>query len=153
MSKLDGKVAVVTRATSGMRFASARLLASQGAHVYIIGPRKDRLDRGVHAINTDAPGAVTGIQADSGSPGDLARLFGAVQSAHGRVDVVYAGAGIGTLAEPPEAPKSRIIQASLVLPMDSVDLVPGHSIARDRSLRRQAVSRSLTAVPLRSPFG
>lgn len=103
MSKLDGKIAVVTGATSGMGLATARLLAAEGAHVYITGRRKDRLDQAVHAIEQAAPGQVTGIQADSGSPADLERLFAAVREGHGRVDVVYASAGIGSVTEPLEA--------------------------------------------------
>lgn len=100
MSKLDGKTAVITGATSGMGLAAARLLAAEGAHVYITGRRKEPLDQAVETISTAAPGAVTGVQADSGNPEDLARLFGTVRSGHGRVDVVYASAGTGSLTEP-----------------------------------------------------
>jgi NAD(P)-dependent dehydrogenase (short-subunit alcohol dehydrogenase family) len=99
MSKLDGKTAVITGATSGMGLATARLLAAEGVHGYITGRRKDRLDQAVAAIGADAPGRVAGVQADSGTPGDLDRLFEAVKAGHGRVDVVYASAGIGSLAE------------------------------------------------------
>jgi NAD(P)-dependent dehydrogenase (short-subunit alcohol dehydrogenase family) len=103
MSKLDGKIAVVTGGTSGMGLASARLLATEGAHVYITGRGKDRLDQAVQEIEAAAPGMVTGVQADSGAPGDIARLFETVKSGHGRVDAVYASAGIGTVTEPLEA--------------------------------------------------
>jgi len=103
MSKLDNKTAVITGATLGMGFASARLLAAEGAHVYITGRRKDRLDQAVTAIEAIAPGAVTGVQADSGSPADLDRLFTLVRDGHGRVDIVYASAGIGSVTEPLEA--------------------------------------------------
>jgi NAD(P)-dependent dehydrogenase (short-subunit alcohol dehydrogenase family) len=85
-----------------MGLAAARLLATEGAHVYITGRRKDRLDQAVHVINTAAPGQVTGVQADSGSPADIDRLFKTVKNGHGRVDVLYASAGIGTLTEPLE---------------------------------------------------
>jgi NAD(P)-dependent dehydrogenase (short-subunit alcohol dehydrogenase family) len=101
MSKLDAKTAVITGATSGMGLATARLLAAEGVHVYITGRRKDRLDQAVATIGADAPGRVAGVQADSGTPGDLDQLFEAVKA--GRVDVVYASAGIGSLAEPLEA--------------------------------------------------
>ena len=46
---------------------------------------------------------MTGVQADSGSPADLDRLFDTVQAGHGRVDILYASAGIGSLTEPLEA--------------------------------------------------
>jgi NAD(P)-dependent dehydrogenase (short-subunit alcohol dehydrogenase family) len=103
MSKLDNKTAVITGATLGMGFAAARLLAAEGAHVYITGRRKELLDQAVHAISAAAPGAVTGVQADSGSPEDLGRIFDTVRSGHGRVDVLYASAGIGSITEPLEA--------------------------------------------------
>jgi NAD(P)-dependent dehydrogenase (short-subunit alcohol dehydrogenase family) len=86
-----------------MGFAAARLPAVEGAYVYITGRRKDRLDQAVQAIEAIAPGAVTGVQADSGSPADLDRLFAAVRDRHGRVDIVYASAGIGSVTEPLEA--------------------------------------------------
>jgi NAD(P)-dependent dehydrogenase (short-subunit alcohol dehydrogenase family) len=103
MSKLDNKTAVITGATLGMGFAAARLLAVEGAYVYITGRRKDRLDQAVQAIEAVAPGAVAGVQADSGSPADLDRLFAAVRDRHGRVDIVYASAGIGSVTELLEA--------------------------------------------------
>ncbi|MEV4348505.1 SDR family oxidoreductase [Actinoplanes sp. NPDC049596] len=98
--KLEGKVAVITGATSGMALETAKLFVSNGAHVYITGRDKTRLDEAVAAIG---PGSVTGVQADSGSPADLGRLFETVADHHGRVDVLYACAGIGSLSEPLEA--------------------------------------------------
>jgi NAD(P)-dependent dehydrogenase (short-subunit alcohol dehydrogenase family) len=86
MPKLDNKTAVITGATLGMGLAAARLLAAEGAHVYITGRRKDRLDQAVQVIEAAAPGRVTGVQADSGSPADLDRLFSAVRDGHGRLD-------------------------------------------------------------------
>jgi NADP-dependent 3-hydroxy acid dehydrogenase YdfG len=71
MSKLDGKIAVITGATAEIALAAGRLLAAEGAHVYITGRRKDKLDAAVAAIDTSRPGAVTGVQADSGRPADL----------------------------------------------------------------------------------
>jgi NAD(P)-dependent dehydrogenase (short-subunit alcohol dehydrogenase family) len=92
MSKLDGKTAVITGATSGMGLAAARLLATEGAHVYITGRRKELLDQAVRVISGATPGAVTGVRADSGRSEDLARLFDTVRSGHGRGDVLYASA-------------------------------------------------------------
>ncbi len=59
---LADKVAVITGATSGMGLATATLFAREGAHVYITGRRKDRLDDAVHAIEGIAAGSVTGVQ-------------------------------------------------------------------------------------------
>lgn len=100
MSKLAGKIAVITGATSGMALATAKLFVHEGAYVYITGRRKDKLDRALHEIGNN----VTAVHADSGSPTDLDRLFDTVKTKHGRVDIVYASAGIapagGALSEP-----------------------------------------------------
>ena len=96
MGKLDGKVAVITGATSGMALATARLFVAEGAHVYLTGRRKDRLDAAVAELGS----AATGVQGDSGSLDDLDRLAETVRAGHGRLDVLFASAGIGELTEP-----------------------------------------------------
>ncbi|GAB6902643.1 SDR family NAD(P)-dependent oxidoreductase [Kineosporia succinea] len=102
MTKLDGKIAVITGGTSGMALETAALFAANGAHVYITGRDKTRLDRAVAGLEAAHPGSVTGVQADSGVPADLDALFRTVAEKHGRVDVLYACAGIGSLSEPLE---------------------------------------------------
>ena len=62
MPKLDGKVAVITGATSGMALATAKLFVAEGAYVFITGRDRNRLDEAVAAIGHN----VTGVQADSG---------------------------------------------------------------------------------------
>jgi NAD(P)-dependent dehydrogenase (short-subunit alcohol dehydrogenase family) len=96
MPKLDGKVAVITGATSGMALATAKLFVAEGAHVFITGRRKDKVDEAVAAIGHN----VTGVQADSGNLNDLARLAETVREHHGRVDVLFASAGIGSVSDP-----------------------------------------------------
>jgi len=96
MHKLDGKVAVITGATSGMALATARLFVAEGAHVFITGRRKDKVDEAVAAIGHN----VTGVQADSGNLDDLARLSETVREHHGRVDVLFASAGAASVTDP-----------------------------------------------------
>src|SRR5260370_14022289 len=96
MTKLHGRVAVITGATTGMALAAAELFVTEGAHVYITGRRKDQLDDAVRKIG----GNVTGVRSDSGDPRDLDLLVDAVRAGHGRVDVLYVSAGIGTVDEP-----------------------------------------------------
>ena len=95
MSKLDGKVAVITGATSGMALATAKLFVAEGAHVFITGRRKDKLDEAVAAIGHN----VTGVQADSANLDDLARLAETVQEQRGRVDVLFASACLGSVSD------------------------------------------------------
>jgi NAD(P)-dependent dehydrogenase (short-subunit alcohol dehydrogenase family) len=94
MGKLDGKVAVVTGGTSGIGLASARRLATEGAHVFITGRRQSELDAAVKAIGSRA----TGVQGDVSNLADLDRLYAVVTEQKGRVDVIFANAGGGELA-------------------------------------------------------
>jgi NAD(P)-dependent dehydrogenase (short-subunit alcohol dehydrogenase family) len=91
MGKLEGKVAVITGATTGMALAGAKLFVDEGAHVFITGRRKDALDEAVELIGRN----VTGVQADSADLDDLDRLFDAVKQQKGAVDVLWASAGGG----------------------------------------------------------
>jgi NAD(P)-dependent dehydrogenase (short-subunit alcohol dehydrogenase family) len=91
VGKLDGKVAVITGATSGMALAGAKLFVDEGAHVFISGRRKDALDEAVELIGRN----VTGVQADSADLDDLDRLFETVKQEKGAIDVLWASAGMG----------------------------------------------------------
>ncbi len=91
MGKLDGKVAVITGATSGMALASAKLFVEEGAYVFITGRRQDNLDNAVKAIGRN----VTGVQGDSAKLADLDRLYATVSREKGYIDVVFASAGHG----------------------------------------------------------
>ncbi len=89
MGKLDGKVAVITAATSGMALATAKLFVAKGAYVFITGRRQDKLDEAVQAIGQN----VTGVQGDAGNLADLDRLYDRVKQEKGHIDVVFASAG------------------------------------------------------------
>jgi NAD(P)-dependent dehydrogenase (short-subunit alcohol dehydrogenase family) len=91
MGKLDGKVAVITGATSGMALAGAKLFVDEGAHVFITGRRKDELDQAVEHIGRN----VTGVQGDSANLDDLDRLYETVKQGKGSIDVLWASAGVG----------------------------------------------------------
>ena len=79
MGKLDGKVAVITAATSGMALATAKLFVEEGAYVFITGRRQDKLDEAVKAIGRN----VTGVQGDAANLADLDRLYETVKKEKG----------------------------------------------------------------------
>ncbi len=96
MGKLDGKVAVITGATSGMALAGAKLFVAEGAHVVISGRRQDALDQAVEHIGRN----VTGVQGDSADLEGLDRLFDTVKREWGgAIDVLWASAGVGKQAK------------------------------------------------------
>jgi NAD(P)-dependent dehydrogenase (short-subunit alcohol dehydrogenase family) len=89
--KLEGKVAVITGANSGMGLATAQRFVAEGAHVVITGRRQKELDAAVKLIGKN----VTGVQGDVSNLADLDRLYDVVKQKHGHIDVLFANAGIG----------------------------------------------------------
>jgi NAD(P)-dependent dehydrogenase (short-subunit alcohol dehydrogenase family) len=88
MSKLNGKVAVVTGANSGIGFAAARRFADEGARVFITGRRQAELDTSAAAIGP----AATAVQTDVTRLADLDKLFAQVQAEAGKIDVLMLNA-------------------------------------------------------------
>jgi NAD(P)-dependent dehydrogenase (short-subunit alcohol dehydrogenase family) len=89
MGRLEGKIAVVTGANSGIGLASARRFAAEGAQVVITGRRRRELDAAVDLIGGD----VLAVQGDVANLDDLDRLFAQVRTEKGVVDIVVASAG------------------------------------------------------------
>jgi NAD(P)-dependent dehydrogenase (short-subunit alcohol dehydrogenase family) len=95
MNKLKGKVAVITAATSGMALATAKLFIEEGAYVFITGRRQDKLDEAVKLIGKN----VTGVQGDASNLADLDRLYETVKREKGKIDILFASAGMGEAAK------------------------------------------------------
>src|ERR1700688_2373049 len=91
MGRLKGKIAVITGANSGIGLASAKRFVAEGAHVYITGRRQEEVEKAVQAIGT----GVTAVQGDVSDLDALDRLFAKIGSDHGRIDVLFANAGLG----------------------------------------------------------
>jgi NAD(P)-dependent dehydrogenase (short-subunit alcohol dehydrogenase family) len=90
MSRLEGKVAVVSGGSSGIGLAIAQRFVKEGAQVFIFGRRRDALDQAVKLISRN----VTAVQADASKLEDLDRVVDAVRSAKGKVDVVVSNAAL-----------------------------------------------------------
>ncbi len=91
MAKLEGKIAVVTGGNSGIGLATAKRFVAEGAHVFITGRRQAELDAAVSQIGKN----VSGVQGDVSNLADLDRLYATVKQQKGRVDVLFANAGLG----------------------------------------------------------
>ena len=89
--RLDGKIAVITGGNSGIGLATAHRFVQEGAYVFITGRRQNELDAAVREIGEN----VTGVQGDVSNLGDLDRLYDTVKQQKGRIDVLFANAGIG----------------------------------------------------------
>lgn len=94
MGKLEGKIALITGANSGIGLATAKRFVSEGAYVYITGRRESELASAVKEIGRN----VTGVQGDVSDLGDLDRLFAQIRREKGRLDIVFANAGVAKYA-------------------------------------------------------
>lgn len=102
MENFKGKVAVITGGNSGIGLATAKLFREHGAKIAIAGRDKKTLDDAVGAMGSGA----IGVQADLRDLGDLDRLFETVSRRFGKVDVLFANAGVAKFAPMADTPES-----------------------------------------------
>jgi NAD(P)-dependent dehydrogenase (short-subunit alcohol dehydrogenase family) len=93
--RLDGKVAIVTGASSGLGVTFARALAEAGADVVLGARRVDRLEETKRLVEAAGRRALA-VKTDVASPEECQGLVDAAMEAFGRVDVLVNNAGVGT---------------------------------------------------------
>jgi NAD(P)-dependent dehydrogenase (short-subunit alcohol dehydrogenase family) len=94
MKKLENKVALVTGGNSGIGLATARLLHEQGAKVAISGRDRKTLDDAVKVIGEGTLAVVSDVRSLS----DIDKLFQAVAKGLGKIDILFANAGVAKFA-------------------------------------------------------
>ena len=94
MGKLEGKIALVTGGNGGIGLATAKRFVSEGAYVFITGRRNEELAAAVKEIGKN----VTGVQGDVSKLADLDRLFAQIKREKGKLDIVFANAGVAKYA-------------------------------------------------------
>jgi len=94
MGKLEGKIALITGGNSGIGLATAKQFVNEGAYVFITGRRDPELAAAVKEIGEN----VTAVQGDVSNLGDLDRLFAQIKREKGKLDIVFANAGVAKYA-------------------------------------------------------
>jgi NAD(P)-dependent dehydrogenase (short-subunit alcohol dehydrogenase family) len=94
MGKLDGKVALITGGNSGIGLATAKRFVQEGAFVFVTGRTELKLDEAVKQVGSN----VTGVRGDVAKLGDLDRLFEQIRRDKGKLDIVFANAGVASYA-------------------------------------------------------
>lgn len=94
MGKLEGKTALITGGNGGIGLATAKRFVSEGAYVFITGRRKAELTAAAKEIARN----VTAVQGDVSNVDDLDRLFAQIQREKGKLDIVFANAGVAKYA-------------------------------------------------------
>lgn len=90
MSKLIGKIAVITGGSAGIGLGTAKQFVREGATVFITGRRQSELDKAVAEIG----GGVTAIQGDAANLADIDRIYATVKASAGHIDILFVNAGI-----------------------------------------------------------
>jgi NAD(P)-dependent dehydrogenase (short-subunit alcohol dehydrogenase family) len=94
MGKLEGRIALITGGNSGIGLATAKQFVNEGAYVFITGRRDSELASALKEIGRN----VAGVQGDVSKLGDLDRLFAQVKREKGKLDIVFANAGVAQFA-------------------------------------------------------
>jgi NAD(P)-dependent dehydrogenase (short-subunit alcohol dehydrogenase family) len=159
MSKFEGKIALVTGGTSGIGLATAKQFVQEGAYVFITGRRESELAAAVAAIG----GNVTGVRGDVSNLADLDRLFARIKQEKGRLDIVFANAGIAQYARLGEITEEHYdsifgvnvkgllftVQKALPLLPDGASIILNASIVASKGLPSNSVY-SATKAAVRS---
>ncbi|AQZ71205.1 oxidoreductase [[Actinomadura] parvosata subsp. kistnae] len=112
-TRFDGRIALITGGTSGMGLAAAHRFLAEGAHVVITGRDQARLDTALKEL--DGGDRAVAVRADVADLDDLDALAAAIRDRHGRLDVVFANAGVasfGAVGEVGEAEFDRIVDTN-----------------------------------------
>jgi NAD(P)-dependent dehydrogenase (short-subunit alcohol dehydrogenase family) len=159
MSRLEGKIALITGGNSGIGLATAKRFVNEGAYVFVTGRRDAALAEAVKEIGKN----VTGVQGDVSNLNDLDRLFAQIKREKGKLDIVFANAGIvefarlGTITEEQYNSVFDInvkgllftVQKALPLMPDGASVILNASIAASKGLGANSVY-SATKAAVRS---
>ena len=156
MGKLEGKIALVTGGNSGIGLATAKRFVNEGADVFITGRRDSELAAAVKEIGRN----VTGVQGDVSKLDDIDRLFAQIKREKGKLDIVFANAGVAKYAAFGEINEDHYdsifginvkgllftVQKALPLMPDGSSIILNASIAASKGLSASVYSATKAAV-------
>ena len=159
MSKLHKKIAVITGGSTGIGLATAQRFIAEGAEVVVTGRNQDALDLAVAELGDRA----TGFRCDVANLDDLDRLFAQVQKQFGRIDVLFANAGIAPFLPFEEVTEDHFdqlfsinvrglfftVQKALPLLSENASIILNASVVAQSGLRNTSVY-SATKAAVRS---
>src|SRR5246127_5257242 len=159
MGKLEGKIALITGGNGGIGFATAKRFVKEGAYVFITGRREPETAAAVEEIGRN----VTRVQGDVSNLGDLDRLFAQIKREKGRLDIVFANAGVAKYAPMGQITEELYdsifninvkgllftIQKALPLLLDGASIILNASIVASKGLPANSVY-SATKAAVRS---
>jgi NAD(P)-dependent dehydrogenase (short-subunit alcohol dehydrogenase family) len=149
MAQLEGKIALITGAASGIGAATARMFAAEGAKVVIADVLDDAGERLAAAIGAAAAYVHTDVRREA----EVARAVGAAVTRHGRLDVLFNNAGFGGVDGPIEETDSEKLEDTVAVLFNGVVFGIKHAAPVMKRQGKGSIINTASVAGLRTGLG